>query len=72
MNSPELSDKSRGGPPVVSFAIGITQCKHQIKYSIYTGDEDSTTKCYIHQQVPYGVEKFSDIVHIKRSLTTRL
>ena len=46
--------------------------KHGIKYSTYTGDDDSTTECYIHQQVPYGVEKFSDIIHIKRSLTTRL
>jgi DNA polymerase III epsilon subunit-like protein len=46
--------------------------KHGIKYSTYTGDDDSTTELYINQQVPYGVEKFSDIIHIKRSLTTRL
>jgi hypothetical protein len=31
-----------------------------------------TTESYIHQQVPYGVEKFNDIIHMKRSLTTRL
>ncbi|CAB4013574.1 Hypothetical predicted protein [Paramuricea clavata] len=46
--------------------------KHVIKYSTYTGDDDSTTELYTNQQVPYGVEKFSDIIHIKRSLTTRL
>ena len=46
--------------------------KHGIKYSTYTGDDDSTAQCYIRQQVPYGVKKFSDIVHIKRLLTTRL
>ncbi len=35
--------------------------KHGIKYSTYTGDDDSTTELYMNQQVPYGVEKFSDI-----------
>ena len=43
-----------------------------MKYSTYTGDDDSTTECYVHEQVPYGIEKYSDIIHIKRSLTTRL
>jgi hypothetical protein len=46
--------------------------KHNAKYSTYTGDDDSTTESFIHAQVPYGVEKFSDIIHIKRSLTGRL
>ena len=27
---------------------------------------------YLNQQIPYGIEKFSDIIHIKRSITTRL
>ena len=43
-----------------------------VKYSTYTGDEDSTTELYVHQQVPYSIEKVSGIIHIKRSLTTRL
>ena len=41
----------------------------------YTEDNDSTTEAHIHQKVTYsvyGIEKFSDVVHIKRSLTTRL
>jgi hypothetical protein len=46
--------------------------KHNAKYSTYTGDDDSTTERFIHAQVPYGVEKFSDIIHIKRPLTSRL
>ena len=40
---------------------------HGIKYSSYTGDEDSTTELYLNQQVPYGIETFSDIIHIKHS-----
>ena len=31
-----------------------------------------TTLSHLHQTVPYGVQKWSDIVHAKRSLTTRL
>ena len=33
---------------------------------------DSTTAAYIRQKVPYPVEKWTDIAHAKRSLTTRL
>ena len=46
--------------------------KKGVKYSSYTGDDDSTIESYIYQQVPYEVEKLSDVVHVKRSLTTRL
>ena len=43
-----------------------------VKFSYYRGDDDSTTEAHIRQKVSYGVEKFSDIIHMKRSLTTRL
>ena len=43
-----------------------------IKFSVYVGDDDSTTLATIKNNVPYGVEKWSDIVHVKRSLNTRL
>lgn len=43
-----------------------------VKFSIYTGDDDSTTEAHIRQKVAYDVEKCSDIIHMKRSLTTRL
>ena len=46
--------------------------KQNVKYSIYTGDDDSTTEAHIQQKVSYGVEKLSDIIHMKRSVTTRL
>ena len=32
----------------------------------------SITEAHIRQKVAYGVEKFNDIIHMKRSLTTRL
>ena len=63
---------SKSMEPLSAVELFQNATKHNAKYSTYTGDDDSTTECYIHQQVPYGVEKFSDIIHIKRSLTTRL
>ena len=44
----------------------------KVKYAFYTGDGDSTTEAHIQQKNPYGVGKFSDIIHMKRTLTTRL
>ena len=41
-----------------------------VKRSVYAGDEDSTTAAHIKEKVPYPVEKWTDIVHAKRSLTT--
>ena len=43
-----------------------------VKFSIYTGDDDSTTEAHIRQKVAYGFVTFSDIIHMRRSLTTRL
>ena len=43
-----------------------------VKFSIYVGDDDSTTLADFKNKVPYGVEKWSDIVHTKRSLNSRL
>ena len=43
-----------------------------IRYSVYIGDDDSTTLSQISEKVPYGVEKWSDTTHAKRSLTSRL
>ena len=40
--------------------------------SIFVDDDDTTTQAHLHQNVPYGVEKWSDVIHAKRSLTTRL
>ena len=37
--------------------------KENIKFSTYTGGDDSTTEAHIRQKVSYGVEKLSDVVH---------
>ena len=56
---------------VLDYTTRTKNCKG-VKFSIYTGDDDSTTEAHIRQKVAYDVEKFSDIIHMKRSLTTRL
>ena len=43
-----------------------------VKFSIYVGDDDSTTLADTKNKVPYGVEKWSDVGHAKKSLNTRL
>ena len=54
------------------FELFQNATNYNIKYFKYTGDDDSMTECYVSEQVPYSIEKYSDIIHIKRSLTTRL
>ena len=46
--------------------------KFGVKFSIYVGDDDSTTIADIKNKFPYSVEKWSDIVHTKRSPNSRL
>ena len=43
-----------------------------IKYDKYIGDADSTTFALVKTNLSYGLEKISDFVHTKRSLSTRL
>ena len=43
-----------------------------IKYDKYIGDDDSTTFAHLKTNVPFRLEKISDLVHTKRSLNTRL
>ena len=64
------SSKSMEPQPAVELFNNVTNSN--VKLSTYTRDDDSTTECAIKQNVPYGVEKWSDTVHIKRSLTKRL
>ena len=58
--------------PAAAVKLFNDATKQGVKYSNYSGDDDSTTEAHIRNQVPYAVEKFSDIVHMKRSLTTRI
>ena len=56
---------------LVNFGIKLRYPTPDTQY-IYVGDDDTTTLCQMQEKVPYGVEKWSDITHAKRSLTTRL
>ena len=38
-----------------------------VKLLVYVGDNDSTTAAHIKQKVSYPVEKWTDILHAKRS-----
>ena len=58
--------------PLAAVDLFTRSLKSNVKLSLYTGDDDSTTAAHIKQKVPYPVEKWTDIVHAKRSLTTRL
>ena len=64
------SSKAMEATAAVELFKNVT--KSNVKFSTYTGDDDSTTEFHLKQNVPYDVEKWSDTVHTKRSLTTRL
>ena len=66
------TDSSKAMEPSAAVELFNNGPKHNVKYSTCTGDDDSTTKALICENVCYKVEKLSDIVHMKRSLTTRL
>ncbi|XP_078372624.1 uncharacterized protein LOC144656263 [Oculina patagonica] len=66
------SGSSKSMEPLSAVELFNKVTESNVKFSTYTGDDDSTTECHLKQNVPYGVEKWSDTVHTKRSLTTRL
>lgn len=63
---------SRAMEPMVAVHLFTESLNSHVKLSVYIGDEDSTTAAHIKEKVPYSVEKWTDIVHAKRSLTTWL
>ena len=58
--------------PDVAVDLFKRAVQNNVKYNIYTGDDDATTQAHIRDQVPYEVEKYSDTVHTKRSLVSKL
>lgn len=56
----------------VAIQLQTSVVDNGIQFTTYVGDDDSTTLVDIHDKVPYNVEKWSDIIHTKRSLTNRL
>jgi len=63
---------SKAVEPMAAVHLFTDSLKSNVKLSVYIGDEDSTTAAHIREKVPYPVEKWTDVVHAKRSLTTRL
>ena len=63
---------SKAMEPMAAVHLFTESLNSNVKLSVYVGDEDSTTAAHIKEKVPYPVEKWTDIVHAKRSLTTRL
>jgi hypothetical protein len=43
-----------------------------VKYSTYIGDDDSATYKELRENVPYKIQKWSDVVHAKRNLLSKL
>lgn len=56
------SSKAMEASAAVELFTNVT--KSNVKFSTYTGDDDSTTELHLKQKVPYGVQKWSDTVHI--------
>ena len=63
---------SKAMEPAVACELWNSASTKNAKFFIYVGDDDTTTLCHSSQNVPYGVEKWSDIVHAKCSLTSRM
>ena len=63
---------SKSMEPDVAVDLFQHVIKNGVKYNVYTGDDDATTRAQVRDKVPYKVEKHSDTVHPKRSLVSNL
>ena len=63
---------SKAMEPATAVELFNRAPNQSVKFSVSMGDDDTTTVARIRQKVIYGVEKFSDIIHMKRSLATLL
>ena len=63
---------SKAMEPSVACELGNGASKQHARFSTYVGDDDTTTLSHLTENVPHDVEKWSDIVHAKQSLTMRL
>ena len=61
---------SKSMEPLSAVKLFKSAPNHGIKYSTYTGDEDSTTELYLNQKSSIVLKSY--IIHIKRSVTARL
>ena len=66
------SGSSKSMEPVVALDLFQTAPLSNIKYHVYTGDDDTTTQSHIREKVSYDVEKQSHVIHAKWSLLSKL
>jgi len=63
---------SKAMEPDVAAELTVSASQHHVQVNILVGDEDSSTIKKVRESVTHDVEKWSDIVHAKRSFGTSL
>ena len=63
---------SKSLEPEVRVRLFKDAPNHGVKYSVFIGDDDSSTTAKIHEEVAYSVEKWSDSTHATRTLVSHL
>lgn len=58
--------------PDVAAELIVSASQHHVQVNILVGDEDSSTIEKVKESVTHDDEKWSDIVHAKRSFGTSL
>ena len=62
------TESSKAMEPMAAVHLFTESLNSNVKLSVYVGDDDSTTAAHIKEKVPYPEEKWTDIVHAKRSI----
>lgn len=63
---------SKSMEPEVRVRLFNDAPNYGVKYSVFIGDDDSSTIAKIHEEVGYNVEKWSDSSHATRTLVSHL
>ena len=63
---------SKSMEPEVGVSLFNDAPNYGVKYSVFIGDDDSSTIAKIHEEVGYNVEKWSDSSHATRTLVSHL
>lgn len=66
------SGSSKSMEPEVGVGLFNDAPNHGVKYSVFIGDDDSSTIAKIREEVAYNVDKWSDSTHATRTLVSHL
>ena len=58
--------------PQVGVKLSSEAPNYGVKYSVFIGDDDSSTIAKIQEEVDYNVERWSDTAHATRTLVSHL